>query len=339
MMFAMAARTDNHREHRRRRPNTWLVMVMAAIGGGLVLLISALLNTPTGENGSGVGGPGRHGASPASPLAAEARAGSCLNWTKADAADIRQVQCGQKHLFEVTGKADLRAEFPKTAPYPSPEQWQQLKQDRCTAVSAQFLRGRLDPHGRFAVGAFTPSEPGWQAGDRTLHCGLQQPGPSGKLFAITGHVAAQDQSNTYEPGTCLGINGTEVWDPVDCAQPHSVEITGQVDLGQQFPGGYPGEDRQDGLLATRCNELTGQYAGNPAAVADKKLVPYWDTLPQESWDAGSRQVNCKVSAQLPDGSGLAPITGSVKGEVQVGTSPAPQDTAPVEPGVPATGER
>lgn len=338
MMFAMAARTRNNREHRRRRPNTWLVMVMAAIGGALVLLISALLNTPTGGGGSGIGGPGKQGASPASPAAAAAGAGSCLQWTKADATDIREVKCAQRHLFEATGKADLRAEFPKTAPYPSAETWQQLKQDRCTQVSAQFLRGKLDPNGRFAVGAFTPSEQGWKAGDRALHCGVQQPGPSGKLFAITGHAADQDQSNVYDVGTCLGVNGTSVWDPVDCAQPHSVEITGQVDLRQQF-GGFPGEQAQDGFLATRCGALTAEYAGSPTAVADKKLVPYWDTLPQESWDSGSRQVNCKASAQLSDGSGLAPVTGSVKGEVEVGTEPAPQDTAPIQPGVPATGDR
>ncbi|MCA1187826.1 MULTISPECIES: septum formation family protein [unclassified Saccharopolyspora] len=333
----MAERSDPQK-HRRKKPNTRLVMIAAAIGGALVLLISALLNTP-GQGGSGIGGPGREGAAPATPPVFEAEAGTCLHWTEADAADIRQVKCRERHLFEVTGKADLKADFAGTAPYPSAEQWQQLKQERCTAVSAQYLRGRLDPEGRFSVGAFTPSEKGWGSGDRMLHCGLQQPGPSGELFAIKGKVAEQDQSNTYEVGRCLGINGTEVWDPVDCAQPHSVEVTGVVDLGQQFPADYPAEDDQDGFLATRCGELAAEYAGSPTAVQDKKLVPYWDTLSEESWNAGSRQVNCKVSAQLPDGSGLAPITGSVKGDVQVGAEPAPQNTAPIQPGVPASGER
>ncbi|MCX2732460.1 septum formation family protein [Saccharopolyspora sp. NFXS83] len=333
----MAERSDTQKH--RRKPNTRLVMIAAAIGGALVLLISALLNTPTGGGGSGIGGPGREGASPATPPVFEAKAGTCLHWTEPDAADIRQVKCGERHLFEVTGKADLSADFANTAPYPSAEQWEQLKQERCTAVSQQYLRGRFDPNGRFSVGAFTPSQQGWGSGDRKLHCGLQQPGPSGKLYASKGTVASQDQSSTYEVGRCLGINGTDVWDSVDCAQPHSVEITGVVDLGTEFPAEYPSEGDQDGFLATRCGELTAEYAGSPTAVTDKKLVAYWDTLPQESWDAGSRQVNCKASAQLPDGSGLAPITGSVKGDVQVGQEPAPQDTAPIEPGVPAVGER
>ncbi|MFR9729085.1 septum formation family protein [Saccharopolyspora sp. MS10] len=334
----MAERSDN-RNHRRSSRNTRLVMIAAALGGALVLLISALLNTPSGGGGSGWGGPGRQGAAPATPPVFEAEAGTCLHWIEPDAADIRQVKCTERHLFEVTGKADLRADFAGTAPYPSAEQWQQLKQERCTAVSEQYLRGRFDPEGRFSVGAFTPSQRGWGSGDRTLHCGLQQPGPSGELFASKGDVAHQDQSNTYDVGRCLGINGTEVWDPVDCARPHAVEVTGIIDLSTEFPAEYPSEDDQDDFLATRCGELTAEYAGSPTAVEDKKLVAYWDTLTEESWDAGSREVNCKASAQLPDGSGLAPVTGSVKGDVTVGEEPAPQNSAPVQPGVPAAGER
>ena len=44
---------------------------------------------------------------------------------------------------------------------------------------------------------------------------------------------------------------------------------------------------------------------------------------QESWDAGSTLVNCKVAAKLPDGSGLAPVTGSLKvAPGSVGDAPA-----------------
>ncbi|MBB5154172.1 septum formation family protein [Saccharopolyspora phatthalungensis] len=313
-------------------------MISAAIGALLILVISAALNWPTGGE-SGVGGPGRIGSAPAPKVVFEAAAGDCLNWTEPDAADISKVTCAEPHLFEVTGTADLRGEFGDKAPFPNTGQWQQVKQQRCIDVSKQFLSGRFDPHGRFSVGAFTPSEEGWANSDRTLHCGLQQPGPSGKLYPITGNAARMDQSNVYPVGRCLGINGTAVWDPVDCARPHAVEITGLVNLGEQFPGGYPAEGDQDGFLATRCAELTAAYAGGPTTAKDKGLVTYWDTLAQESWDAGSLQVNCKVSAQLPDGSGLAPVTGSVKGEVQIGRAPAPQNTVPIEPGVPATEPR
>ncbi|GAA2820398.1 septum formation family protein [Saccharopolyspora taberi] len=331
--------TESSPRPSRKKPNTRLVMISAAIGAMLILVISALLNWPAGNNRSGVGGPGKIGSAPAPEAVFSAAAGTCLNWTAPDAADISQVTCAEPHLFEVTGTADLKAEFGDQAPYPDTERWQQLKAERCTEVSRGFLSGRFDPHGRFAVGAFTPSEQGWAKGDRKLHCGLQQPGPSGKLYRITGSASKMDQSNIYPEGRCLGINGTAVWDPVDCGQPHSVEITGIVDLGQQFPGGFPAETEQDGFLAARCEELSAAYAGGPTVVRDKGLTPYWDTLPPESWDAGSRQVNCKVSAPLPDGSGLAPVTGGVRGEVRVGREPGQVESAPVEPGVPASGER
>ena len=312
-------------------------MISATIGALLVLVISAVLNWPRETTGPGFGASGREGASPAPPPVFNAMVGTCLNWTAPDARDISQVDCNQPHLFEVTGKSDLKADFGDRAPFPSTEQWQQLKQRRCTQVSASFVR--FDPNGRFRVGAFTPSEDGWARGDRTLHCGLQQPGPSGKLYRISGSVSKLDQSDTYPVGRCLGINGTAVWDPVDCSRPHSVEITGLVDLSDQFKGGYPKETDQDAFLAIKCAELTAQFTGSPTAPQDKGLVTYWDTLEPESWAAGSRRVNCKVSAQLPDKSGLAPVTGSVKGTVQVGKQPAPRDTSPVEPGVPASGDR
>ncbi|MEV6229443.1 septum formation family protein [Saccharopolyspora shandongensis] len=322
----------------RNKPNTRLVMISAAIGALLILVVSAVLNWPTG-GGPGIGGSGKIGSAPAPEVVFEAAAGDCLNWTEPDAADIRKVTCNEPHLFQVTGSAELDREFGPGAPFPNTEQWQQLKQQHCTEVSKQFLSNRFDPKGRFSVGAFTPSEEGWGNADRKLHCGIQQPGPSGKLYPITGSAADMDQSNVYPVGRCLGINGTTVWDPVDCARPHAVEITGLVNLGEQFPGGYPEEKPQDDFLATRCEELTGQYAGGPAVAKDKGLIVYWDTLAPESWEAGSRQVNCKVSAQLPDGSGLAPVTGGVKGPVQVGKEPAVKDTAPIEPGVPATEPR
>ncbi|MER7010572.1 septum formation family protein [Saccharopolyspora sp. NPDC000359] len=332
------AAPDAPQSSSRKKPNTRLVMICAVLGALLVLVVSALLNWPSGGT-SQSGRPNQLGSAPLPREVFTAPPGSCLNWAEPGAADIRKVTCAEPHLFEVTGTADLRPQFGDDAPFPGTEQWQQIKQERCVEVSTGFLSGRFDPNGRFSVGAFTPSEDGWADGDRTLHCGLQQPGPSGKLYPITGSASTTDQSNVYPEGRCLGINGTAVWDPVDCARPHSVEITGVVDLGDQFPGGYPAEQDQDGFLFGRCEELTAGYAGSPTAARDKGLVVYWDTLPQESWDAGSRQVNCKVSAQLPDGSGLAPVTGSVKGDVWVGKEPAPRLTAPGEPGAPATAPR
>jgi hypothetical protein len=326
-------------EPQSRRLRARIALISAAIGALVILTIGTLLNWPGGGEGPGVGASGKRGAAPVPASVAAASAGTCLDWREPDAADIHPASCGQPHLFEVTGKADLSADFTKTAPFPDTDQWEQLKQQRCTQVSSQYLGGRLDPHGRFSVGAFTPSAQSWRNGDRTLHCGLQQPGPSGRLYQFTGRVADLDQSDTHPVGRCLGINGQAVTDPVqDCSEPHAVEITGLVNLGEQFRD-FPEPSDQDDFLAARCTDLTAQYAGSRTSAADKGLIVYWDTLSLQSWEAGSRQVNCKVSAQLPDGSGLAPVSGSIRGVVRVNRTPAPQDAAPRERGVPATGQR
>jgi hypothetical protein len=335
MMVSMAERRAQRSS--RKRPSTRLVMSTVAVGALLILGISAGLSRPGGGDRLSTGASGRKGASPAPALVNSANPGDCLDWTAPDASDIHQVPCAQPHLFEITGRTSLRSDFAVRSPFPDTEQWQQLKQDRCAQVSLRFLGGRLDPKGRFSVGAFTPSGQGWKSGDRTLHCGLQQPGPSGKLYRFTGNVANLDQSDIYPTGQCLGINGTAVADPVaDCGRPHSVEITGAVNLGEHSRSGYPSDSDQDGLLATQCAALTDQYAGSPGTATGKGLIAYWDTLSRESWETGSRQVNCKVSAQLPDGSGLAPLIGSIKGTVQVGRTAAPEDPHPGQAGIPAT---
>lgn len=294
----------------------------------VVLAISVMLNW--GKNSDGTLEP---------PALFAAEPGTCLNWTAADARDIREMQCSQPYLFQVTGKADLTRVLGEDAAFPSSQRWQQLKQQHCGTVASRFFNGRFDPNGRFSVGAFTPSRQAWDSGDRAMQCGVQQPSPSGVLYRVQGGMRQLDQSNIYDPGRCLGINGKAVWDPVDCSRPHSVEVTGTVDLGERFKQGYPRIADQDPFLSTRCTELTAQYAGGPAVAKEKNLVVYWDTLTEESWQAGSRQVNCKLSARLPDGSGLAPVTGSVRGDVKIGTEPAPESKSPIPPGAPATETR
>jgi hypothetical protein len=247
---------------------------------------------------------------------------SCLTWAREDAADARLVDCAQPHLFEVTTTVDLD-EFGAGTPFPDAARWQELVTSRCTQRTTEALANRFDPFGRFIVGAIKPSADSWQRGDRTLRCGVQSAGRSGELFATTGSVLYQDQSDVHPPGTCLGNDGKAVGDPVDCSGPHSVEIVGVVDLKAAFPGAYPDEAAQDGVLETECTRLAAEFAGGPAVVAEKKLTLFWETLRPESWQAGSTRVDCRLGAFLPDRSGFAPVTGSVTGRVEVGTEPAP----------------
>ena len=70
-------------------------------------------------------------------------------------------------------------------------------------------------------------------------------------------------------------------------------------------------------------------------ITAKKLTVYWDNVTEDSWKAGTRHVNCNLAALLPDRSGFAPVTGSVRGPVTVGDTPAPPAANTPEPGVPA----
>ncbi|HKR49926.1 MAG TPA: septum formation family protein [Pseudonocardiaceae bacterium] len=247
---------------------------------------------------------------------------TCLTWQKPDASDASQVLCTQPHLFEVTGTLDLD-DFDTQAAFPDPQHWQQLVTERCTQRTTAALADRFDPFGRFTVGAIKPSEAGWLRGDRMLRCGVQTAGRTGTLFPSTGSVLQQDQSDVHPAGVCLGNDGKAVGDPVDCADPHAVELVGVVDLKGAFPDGYPDEAAQDRVLNTECIRLAKDFAGGPAVAANKGLTLFWETLQAESWQAGSTRVDCRLGAFLPDRSGFAPVTGSVKGPVQVGKQPAP----------------
>jgi hypothetical protein len=109
---------------------------------------------------------------------------------------------------------------------------------------------------------------------------------------------------------------------VDCGRPHSYEIITKLDLKSKFAEGYPSQDDQKTWLDTECSKAAGAYT-NGADLAARNLILTWDLREQESWDAGSTLVNCKVAAKLPDGTGLASVTGSLKvAPGSVGDSPA-----------------
>lgn len=259
------------------------------------------------------------------------QAGTCLTWIRVDAADAAAVDCAQPHLFEEAGSVELSDQ----PTLPGDGQWRQLVAQRCDKLVSTYLGGRFDPDGRFRIGALKPSPAKWVEGDRELRCGLQSASQSGALYPMIGKVAGSDQSDVEPAGTCLGISGKQIGDPVPCAGQHAVETVGIVDLSVKFTGPFPAVADQDAFLQPTCAQIAGGYAGGPAVISGKKLTIYWDNLTPESWRAGSRKVNCNLGALLPDRSGFAPVTGSVKGAVAVGSQPAPPATATPPPGVPA----
>jgi len=257
--------------------------------------------------------------------------GTCLNWTRPDAADSTVVDCSQPHLFEQAGSVTLTDQVE----LPDDRQWQQLVNERCTPIAREYLGNSLDPDGRFRVGALKPSPAKWAEGDRELRCGLQSASRSGALYPAAGRVAESDQSAVYEPGTCLAIDGRTIGDPVDCNGPHAVETVGIVDLTERFPDEFPQVADQDAYLQPECGRIATEYAGGAEVIEAKKLTVYWDNLNEESWSSGTRKVNCNLAALLPDRSGFAPVTGPARGDVVVGETPAPPASDTPGPGIPA----
>jgi putative regulator of septum formation len=311
-------------------------LVAGVLVGALTMLVVALLDTMTGAQvpvlGSFAALPSQAGQQGLLEVASPpATPGTCLIWKRSDASDTRPVDCAQTHLFEQAGTVQLADQ----KDLPDDGQWRQLVRERCDSVVHDYLGGKFDPDGRFRIGALKPSSAKWAQGDRELRCGLQSASRSGALYPMTGRAAEQDQSAAHDPGTCLAIDGRTIGDPVPCTEQHAVETVGVVDLTARFTDGFPAVEAQDEFLQGECTRIATGYAGGDEVIGPKKLTVYWDNLTDDSWKAGTRKVNCNLAALLPDRSGFAPVTGSVRGPVTVGDSPAPPAANTPAPGVPA----
>ena len=278
-------------------------MVGAFVGALLVLATSVAFSWPVGVQADPVD---------EASLAFNSPAGTCLAWANPTGADIHRVDCAKPHVFEMTGVVDISAEYSGNAPSPPIDAWQKIKADKCTPSVTAYLGGKLDPYGKYTVDALKPTDAQWRDGDRKLRCGIQRSSPSGNRMATTGSAAGQDQSNVYDPGTCLALVGNTIGDPVQCVNGHAYEIVGNVDLGQAFDGSaYPDEKKQASKLIDLCTKASKDYTGG-IDLSKKHLTLYWDTLKKESWDAGSRRVDCKVGAVSEDGKSLRSVAGSVR---------------------------
>lgn len=267
----------------------------------------------------------------ATPSPAPTAPGTCLTWRRTDAGDAAAVPCGRPHRFELA--AAVRLDESASAPFPDDAGWRHVVDSRCTPAVASYLHGRLDPDGRFRVGALKPTPRGWTAGDRLLRCGLQSPDAAGALVATEGQVAEVDQARVYPPGTCLSLTGRAVGDPVGCEKPHAAEVAGTADLAKKFTGPAPAVADQDRYLQPTCTTIAADYLGGADKLAASKLTVYWQNLEPASWNVGTHEVSCNLAAQLPDGSGFAPLAGTARGRATIGTTPLPASPSPrVKPG-------
>lgn len=293
----------------RMNPASRTRLIMTGAVAGALLAIAITVGITTSDS------PGADGADPRSAparvkAAYEVPVGACLHWSESDGSDMHRVSCLRPHQLEVTEIRDLSRTYPKGAKAPSIGKWQALAKKECASGVKRYLRKSLDPHGKLRLTVVRPSEADWHQGKRQVRCGVQWIGPGGGLRTLTGPARKLDQSDVWPSGTCLALVNKTLGDPVDCAKAHSYEMIAKVDLSTEFGKSYPSEGKQKAWLDTKCAKLAQTYTGGKN-LEKQKLILTWDTRKRSSWAAGSYLVNCKVAAVLKDGSGLAPVTGSI----------------------------
>jgi hypothetical protein len=348
-MFGLSKRADTATEEPKRglrstfvgslqATSTRRALLLTALGGLLIAGVITALPLGAGRV-SGYAG--------SNPLAGldgkgnaafgKATSGDCLTWPEKtpDAASI--VSCKDDHRFEVAESIDLRtfpgSEYGPDAPPPSAARIQQISLEQCQPAVKRYLGDKFDPNSRFTISMLWSGDRAWkQLGERRMLCGLQLLGPDNQQMAFKGKVADIDQSKVWPAGTCLGIDPTmnQPTDiPVDCSAPHAMEVTGAVNLAEQFPAGLPPEPDQDAFIKDACTRMTDAYLA-PTQLRDTTLTLIYSTIALPSWTAGSHQVACSIGATLGNG-GWATLINTAKGALLInGQPPIPPPDIPEE---------
>lgn len=264
------------------------------------------------------------------PSFTDADRGTCITWDTAPdgrASNFSRVDCATPHRFEVATREDLSAyptsEFGPTAAMPDKDRQARLTAELCEGPTMSYLNGALDPEGRYSISPILPPVASWEKGDRTMLCGVMVPDAAGRAQEVQGLAAEQDQSRAFPEGTCVRVDG-ELTTEVPCQEDHAWQVVSVVTLGQQFPDGWPPVEQQNDYLNGVCTKAAMDYIGGDDALYQSTLAPFWTTLQQQSWDAGSRTVNCALTKGDPGG-GFATLNGDVtQGFTIDGAPPPPQ---------------
>lgn len=262
--------------------------------------------------------------------------GACVNWKRGQDnqnTDFLTVDCQKPHRFEVSAREDLGAypssEFGKDAKQPDTQRQAELSQELCDGPTLRYLKGNLDPNGRYTISPILPPESAWEQGDRTMLCGVMVQDNTGKSIETTGPAAEQDQSQVYPPDTCVKVSEKST-KMASCEEDHSWQVTRQVNLGKIFQGEeWPTIERQNEALNKICTPAAEEYLGGEENLYKSTLTPFWTTQPEESWVTGSRQVNCALVSS--EGDGFAKLKGDVRKGFTINGQPpaAPPERLPL----------
>ncbi|AJI79991.1 septum formation family protein [Corynebacterium singulare] len=265
---------------------------------------------------------GSQAADPSAPPAqaasfTSASAGACVTWDIAEdgtATGFEQTSCDKPHRFEISAREDLSAyptsEFGRNAERPDITRQNALRDELCEAPTVSYLNGKWDPNGRYDIASILPPAASWEKGDRTLLCGLQTTDSAGIPQESTGKVSEVDQAVVAKPGECRKVDENKVISTVPCTEPHQMETVSVINVAERFPGGYPSDEELDKHLSETCTQDAMDYLGGEENLYQSTLQPFWGALTRESWEGGSRSVNCSL-IHVNNGF-FSTVTGSAK---------------------------
>ena len=300
-----------------------VVLVAAVAAAAFMASYGLFSGEPTGTDSAAQGSaaPSADGSQAADPSEGEiasfttASAGSCVTWDIAPdgtATGFEQTSCDKPHRFEVSSREDLStyptSEFGPNAKRPDITRQNALRDELCEAPTVSYLNGKWDPNGRYDIASILPPAASWEQGDRTLLCGLQTTDANGVPQESTGKVSEVDQAVVAKPGECRKVDENQVLSTVPCSEPHQMETVSVINLAEKFPDGYPNDEDMDKFLSETCTQDAMDYLGGEENLYQSTLQPFWGAMNRESWEAGSRSVNCSL-IHVNDGL-FSTITGS-----------------------------
>jgi hypothetical protein len=128
-------------------------------------------------------------------------------------------------------------------------------------------------------------------------------------------TAAEEAAAAFDSpsGTCLDWphDAPQNMRRVRCTEPHTFEVTRNVDIGKDYPGTTPppNDDGWQQIVTERCTEVGSQYLGNALDPYGKYTVGALKPT-ADQWREGDRKLRCGLQRVTPSGQRLLPTTGT-----------------------------
>ena len=143
-----------------RRPAVTIGILMAVFGVGAAIFVAGLIDDSTAVEDVGVG--------------------TCLNDPGGEiVTDVDPISCDEPHEFEMIGSVKIPGES-----FPGGETFD-LAVDRCIPLFEDYV-GVAYTDSIWWLNAFTPTEEGWEQGDRIANCLVFQFDADREIIPVTG---------------------------------------------------------------------------------------------------------------------------------------------------------